>query len=145
MTPQNPDFVAMVEASFAAQAMMRTLGATLQKVAPGAVTIAAPVLAAATQQHGLAHAGLSFAIGDSAGGYAALSLQPKGYEVLTSEMKIHLLAPAQGDRLVATGTVIRAGRRLVIVRADIVAEQGARETLVATLLGTIVPVQARSG
>ena len=142
MTPKNPDFAATVRASFAAQAMMRTLGAELVAVDPGRVTIAAPILPLATQQHGIGHAGLSFALGDSAGGYAALSLQPPGTEVLTSEMKIHLLAPARGDRLIATGTVIRPGRRLVIVRADVVAVEAGRETLAATLLGTIVPVGA---
>jgi acyl-coenzyme A thioesterase PaaI-like protein len=62
--------------------------------------------------------------------------------VVTSEMKIHLLAPGRGARLIATGTVIRAGRRLVVARADVVAVAAGRETPVATLLGTIVPVAA---
>lgn len=142
MTPANPDFADAVRHSFARQAMMATLGAELVAVDPGRVAIAAPVLAAATQQHGHAHAGLTFAIGDSAAGYAALSVQPAGVEVLTAEMKIHLLAPARGDSLIATGTVLKAGRRLVVVRADVVAVQDGRETHAATLLGTIVPVRA---
>jgi uncharacterized protein (TIGR00369 family) len=142
MIPRNPDFAETVRTSFARQAMMATLGAGLVAVEPGRVVIAAPILPAATQQHGVGHAGLTFALGDSAGGYAALSLQPEGVEVLTSEMKIHLLAPARGERLVATGTVLRAGRRLVIVRADVMAVEAGRETLAATLLGTIVPVAA---
>jgi uncharacterized protein (TIGR00369 family) len=99
MKPRNPDFEAALRASFAAQAMMRTLGAELVAVSPGRVAIAAPILPAATQQHGYAHAGATFALGDSAAGYAALSLQPAGVEVLTSEMKIHLLAPGRGARL----------------------------------------------
>jgi Thioesterase superfamily len=47
---------------------------------------------------------------DSACGYAALTLMPEDAEVLTVELKVNLLAPASGDRVVAQGEVIRAGR-----------------------------------
>jgi len=138
--PRNPDYAETVRASFARQAMMTTIGAQIVSLAPGRVEIEAPVDPAFGQQHGLAHAGLSFAIGDSAAGYAALSLMPPGHEVLTSEMKIHLLAPAKGERLIARGEVIRPGKRLVIVRADIHARTGGTLDHVATLLGTMVPM-----
>lgn len=139
-TPRNPDYAEAVKASFARQAMMRTMGAEIIALAPGLVEIAAPIRPAFGQQHGLAHAGFTFALGDSAAGYAALSLMPAGQEVMTSEMKIHLLAPGAGTRLVARGEVIRPGRRLVIVRADLHAEGDRERRHVATLLGTIVPV-----
>jgi len=129
-----------IRRSFDAQALMRTLGAEMIEIASGRCRIAAPILPGATQQHGYAHAGLTFAIGDSAAGYAALSLMPDGSEVLTSEMKIHLLAPGRGTRLVATGSVVKPGRRLMVVRADVVAEIGDETVPVATLLGTMVPV-----
>lgn len=139
--PLPPEAETRVRDSFAAQAMMRTAGAGIVALAPGRCTLSAPIAPGFTQQHGFAHAGLSFLLGDTACGYAALSLQPEDREVLTSEMKIHLLAPAIGTRLEARGEVIRAGRRLVVTRADIFAldETGA-ETLTGTLLGTIVPV-----
>ena len=62
----------------------------------------------ALQQHGAGHAGLAFSLGDSAAGYAALSVMAAGSEVMTVEMKINLLSPALGDRLVAEGRVLRA-------------------------------------
>ncbi|MET4101308.1 uncharacterized protein (TIGR00369 family) [Roseovarius sp. MBR-78] len=136
----SPQVAARVCDSFAAQAMMATLGARLVEVASGRVRIEAPILPGSRQQHGFAHAALSFAIGDSAAGYAALSVMPEGHEVLTTEMKIHLLAPAKGDLLVATGRVIRAGRRLVIVQADVHALEGGRESHVALLTGTMIPL-----
>ena len=129
-----------IRESFAAQAMMATLGARLVEVARGRVRIEAPILPGSRQQHGFAHAGLSFAIGDSAAGYAALSVLPEGHEVLTTEMKIHLLAPAMGDLLVAGGRVLRPGRRLVIVEADIHAVADGREAHVARLMGTMMPL-----
>ena len=92
------------------------------------------------QQHGYAHAGLAFALGDSAAGYSALSVMAAEAEVLTTEMKINLVAPAAGARLIATGEVVKPGRRLVVVRARVEAEgdSGARR-LVAVLQGTMIP------
>ena len=139
---RTPAFREIVKDSFARQGLMRTLGAEITEIGPGRCTITAPIRPETAQQHGFAHAGTTFALGDSACGYAALSLQEEGVEVLTSEMKIHLLAPATGARLVARGEVLRAGRRLVVARADVFAETGGDSGHVATLLGTIVPVQA---
>jgi uncharacterized protein (TIGR00369 family) len=141
VTPADPSFEAAVRASFGRQGMMATLGAELIEVAPGRAVIAAPIRPETGQQHGYAHAGLGWTIGDSAAGYAALSLMPPGGEVLTVEMKINLLAPAAGARLVAEGRVVRAGRRLTVVASEVWAEaaDGARRH-VATMLGTMIPL-----
>jgi len=131
---------AKVRASFVRQTMMATLGAELTDLAEGATTITAPILPGSQQQHGAAHAALTFAIGDSAAGYAALTLFPLEAEVLTVEMKINLLRPALGDRLVAKGRVIKPGRRLTIVQAEVFAEQGdTPPKQVALLQGTMIP------
>ncbi|RVT87449.1 PaaI family thioesterase [Rhodobacteraceae bacterium CCMM004] len=116
--------------------MMATLGARLERVAPGRVVITAPVLETSLQQHGTAHAALTFAIGDSAAGYAALSVMDPDVEVVTAEIKINLLAPARGPLLTAEGRVVRAGRRLVVVAATVSDPTGD----VALLQGTMVPV-----
>ena len=129
-----------IAASFARQSLMTTLEAELLEVAAGRVTVAAPLLEGFRQQQGVGHAGVTFALGDTAAGYAALSLMPEGREVMTVEMKINLLAPASGRRLVATGEVLRAGRRLVVVRAGVVVEREDRTVAVAELLGTMIPV-----
>ena len=129
-----------IAASFARQSLMTTLQAELLEVAPGRVVIAAPLLPGFRQQQGAGHAGVTFALGDTAAGYAALSTMPEGREVLTVEMKINLLAPALGAALIATGEVLRAGRRLVIVRAGVVAERDTGTARVAELLGTMIPV-----
>lgn len=126
--------------SFARQSLMATFGAELARVAPGEVDIAAPILPGARQQQGFAHAGLTFAIGDSAAGYAALSLLPEDQEVVTVEMKINLIAPATGDKLLACGRVIKPGRRLSVVAAEVFALTGGQRKTVAVLQGTMMPV-----
>ena len=82
---------------------MRTMEARIDRIAPGRVVLSMPVTSAIDQQHGFAHAGATFALGDSAAGYAALSLMEPGTEVLTVEMKVNLIAPAAGTRLIAEG------------------------------------------
>ena len=131
-----------VRESFAKQTMMQTLGAEIIDVQPGLVRVTAPVLPGAMQQQGFGHAGLTFSIGDSAAGYAALSMLPPEVDVVTSEIKINLLAPARGDRLIATGRVVKPGRRLCVVTAEVHAETDVAAKLIAILQGTIVPVPA---
>ncbi|MCZ4367770.1 PaaI family thioesterase [Sulfitobacter dubius] len=131
-----------VRESFAKQTMMQTLGAEIIDVQPGLVRVTAPVLPGAMQQQGFGHAGLTFSIGDSAAGYAALSMLPPEVDVVTSEIKINLLAPARGDRLIAAGRVVKPGRRLCVVTAEVYAETDGAAKLIAILQGTIVPVPA---
>ena len=94
-----------VTKSFARQSIMKTFGAEMVVVEPGHVEITAPILPGSQQQHGYAHAGLIFALGDSAAGYAALTMMEEGFEVLTAEMKINLLAPGRKGPLRAVGHV----------------------------------------
>ncbi|KIN63809.1 putative Phenylacetic acid degradation protein PAAI [Sulfitobacter noctilucicola] len=126
--------------SFARQSMMETFGATLIDVSAGLVRISAPILPGSRQQQGFGHAGLTFSIGDSAAGYAALTMLPLTSEVVTAEIKINLLAPARGERLIATGRVVKPGKRLCVVTSEVHAEADGKSTLIAILQGTMVPV-----
>lgn len=128
-----------VRDSFSRQTMMTTLGASIASVEAGRVVILAEAAPHLAQQQGFAHGGLTFAIADSAAGYAALSVMPPGTEVMTIEMKINMLAPAQGI-LRAEGRVVRAGRRIVVVTAEVTS--GGKS--VALLQGTMIPVEGAS-
>ncbi len=136
----DPQIAAKMQTSFATQSMMQTMGAELIATGPGTCVIAAEVAPHLRQQQGYSHAALAFAIADSAAGYAALSLMPPEADVLSVEIKINLLSPGSG-RLVAEGRVIKPGRRLVIVAADVWAEEPDRPRRhVAVLQGTMIPV-----
>jgi len=140
---KDPAFAERVRSSFDRQRFMGTLGARLGRVAPGEVDIELPVAEALTQQHGFVHAGALASVLDSAAGYAALTLMLPGAAVLSIEFKINLLEPARGTSIVARGRVVRAGRTINVCRADAVALDGGRETLVATLTGTMMCVEGR--
>ena len=129
-----------VTRSFESQSMMKTLGARIHKVEKGKVTIEAPLLPSTLQQQGYVHAGLTFSIGDSAAGYAALTLLPKDQEVMTAEIKINLLAPADGELLRAEGRVVKRGKRLVVVTSEIHALKDGKKKLIAIMQGTMISV-----
>lgn len=124
---------------------MHTLSASLESVAPGLVEIALTPGSAVSQQHGFVHAGALAAIADSAAGYAALSLMPPGVGVLTTEFKINLLAPAAGERILARGRVIKAGRTLTLAQTEVFSHTAGQEKLVALLTATLMTVEGREG
>jgi uncharacterized protein (TIGR00369 family) len=126
MKGENAGYEDRIRASFAKQGLMSTLGATLTKVAPGFVEIAIRPAAAISQQHGFVHAGAVSAIADSAAGYAVLSLMPPDRGVLTAEFNINLVAPAAGERIVARGRVIKAGRTLTLAQTEVFAGEADR-------------------
>jgi uncharacterized protein (TIGR00369 family) len=110
---------ARIRASFDAQGLMATLGATLALVHDGEVHIALPFSAALTQQRGFVHAGAITSVVDSACGYAALTRAPPGHEVVTVEFKVNFMRPALGERFVAVGRVHSAGRTLAVCVGEV--------------------------
>ena len=133
------DIFTKVVLSFESQEFMQTIGAKLDSVDEGKVIISVELKPNLMQQNCFGHAGVTFAIGDSAAGYAALTKMGKHQEVLTSEMKIHLMSPADGKMLKAVGSVLKAGKRLFVVQSNIYSVGEKKEKLIATMLGTMVP------
>ena len=142
-TPADPDFASRVRDSFARQGIMGLIGARLTRVEPGLVHIALPFRPDLTQQHGFFHAGVSSTIADSAGGYAGYTLFPADSSVLTVEFKINLLAPADGESLLATGRVKRAGRTLTICEIEVEAIKGGQAKTCALGLQTLMCMAGR--
>lgn len=138
---RNPSFAEEVKKSFAAQSIMQLIGAELTLVEPGVVEISLPYRKDLTQQDGYLHAGIITTIADSAAGYAAFSILPAGSGVLSVEFKVNLLRPAQGESFLARAEVLKPGKTLTVVRADVFAIQEAERTLIATMLGTMFRTQ----
>jgi uncharacterized protein (TIGR00369 family) len=136
--PSNPSFATEVRNSFARQAVMTTIGAELVSVAPGAVQISLPYRSDLTQQNGYLHAGIVTTIADSACGYAAYTLMPPKSAVLSVEFKVNLLRPAKGEEFLAIAEVLKPGRTLTVVRADVFANPTSERVHVATMLGTMM-------
>ena len=126
--------------SFVRQGFMRTIGAVLESVAPGTVTITCDFHERLTQQHGLLHGGVLASLVDVACGYAALSMLPADREVLTVEFKIHFLKPAKTDRLIAVGQVVQSGRTLTVCEGSVF--DATRTRMLARMTATMMAVDA---
>ena len=121
---------------------MRTLGARLESVESGVVTITCGFEEGLTQQHGAFHGGVIASLVDVACGYAALSMMPEDREVLTVEFKVHFLKPAKTDRVIAVGQVVQSGRTLTVCEGSVF--DATRTRMLARMTATMMAVPAGS-
>ncbi len=142
--PRDPDWDKKVRDSFARQTVMTTIGARIAALKPGYCEIELPFRRDLCQQHGFLHAGITTTIADSAAGYAAFSLMPRGSSVLTVEFKVNLMAPAAGDVFLGRGRVIKPGRTLLAVEAEVIARGPDGEKAVAQMLATMMCLADRA-
>jgi uncharacterized protein (TIGR00369 family) len=134
--------VERIRQSFDRQGFMRSLGASLEAVEPGAVTITCAFNEHMTQQHGLMHGGVLASLADVACGYAALTMMPADREVLTVEFKINFLKPAKTDGVIAVGQVIQSGRTLTVCDGTVF--DATRTRVLAKMTATMMAVDAPS-
>jgi len=122
---------------------MRLIGAEMPVIEAGYTEIHLPFKAEISQQHGFVHGGVVGMIADSAAGYAANTLTPADTSVLTVEYKLNLVAPADGERLVARGEVVKPGRTLIITKAEVFAIRDGKWTLCALMQQTIMAMHGK--
>ncbi len=139
----DPEFADRVRASFAKQHAMDLIHATLPVVEPGLTEIHLPHWTGVEQQHGFVHGGVVGMIADSAAGYAAMTLVSASASVLTVEYKMNLVAPADGEKLIARGKVVRPGRTLVVTQAEVFAVKDGKEKLCALMQQTIMVMHGK--
>ena len=140
---QDPHFAERIRASFAQQQAMTLIGASMAVVEPGYTEIHLPHKPEITQQHGYIHGGVVGMIADSAAGYAAMTMVPATASVLTVEFKMNLLAPADGEKLIARGQVVRSGRTLIVTKAEVFAVKDGKESLCALMQQTIMVMHGK--
>ena len=138
LQPRDPDWDAKVRASFARQTFMQTIGGQLTALAPGACEIELPFRGDLCQQHGFLHGGVVTAIAANAGGYAAFTLMPPGTSVVGVEYKLNLFAAPKGERVRAKGRVLRPGRTLHAVQAELEAVEGGEWRPFGRMLATMM-------
>lgn len=139
--PQNPDFQAAVAEYVAAQDYLAYIGVTLARVEPGAIDYRVPFRPELGQQDGFFHGGVIGGIAEAVMGAAAFSLVAAGQNVVGASYTLNLLSPGLGETLVARGTVLKPGRRLIVCRADVfVLGNGTPEKACAAAQGAMAVV-----
>jgi uncharacterized protein (TIGR00369 family) len=89
------------------------------------------------------HGGVTAFLVDNSTTIAASTMIQQGQAVLTAEYKLSLLAPGLGERLVCRARVIKAGKILSVVAADVFSVTGAEEKHTATALATIAVIASK--
>ena len=140
----DPHFAERVHDSFARQNAMTLIQASMPVIEHGRTEIHLPHWSGVEQQHGFVHGGVVGMIADSAAGYAAMTMVSPTASVLTVEYKMNLMAPADGDHLIARGKVVRAGRTLIVTQAEVFAVKNGQETLCALMQQTIMVMHGKS-
>ncbi len=141
--PSDPHFERRVRDSFARQGIMSHVGAEMIGVEAGRCEIHLPYGDHVSQQHGFFHGGIVATIANSAAGYAGFSLMPAAAGVLTVEFKINLVAPADGELLIARGSVVRPGRTLTVSHAEVTVRKDGHERVCAILQQTLMMIMGR--
>lgn len=143
MKPKNPDYKQTVLDEFKAQKFMELIGAKVTVIEPGRCEIEVSYKEKLSQHHGFFHAGIIGTLADNASGFAAYTFIEKGGSIVTSEYKINFLSPGVGEKIVARGSVLKAGKTLIVCRSDVYDIKNGIEKLCATSLSTMVEIKGR--
>ncbi|MBX7224467.1 MAG: PaaI family thioesterase [Chitinophagales bacterium] len=120
---------------------LQHIQAKLGEIKDGYCSIELPIQDFHLQQDGFVHAGVQATIADHACGIAASTVMPEGKIPLSIEFKVNMLRPAVGERLVAIGTVLKAGKTIVVTEGEVWAYQGEQKKLTAKMQATMAVVE----
>jgi uncharacterized protein (TIGR00369 family) len=142
---QNDDALALdqaIRSALDAQGFLHHMGARVDEVAHGKVVMSVGRRPELLQQHGFFHGGVVAFLVDNATTAAAGTVIDRAMQTcLTAEYKLNIVAPALGDRLACTASVVKPGRRLTIVEARVHSHAGDKVKLVAIALATIANIE----
>jgi len=111
----------------------RLLGIELDEVSSGTATLGLTIRKQLTQNHGVVHGGAIASLIDTATAFAIISLLTPRERVTTVDLTISYLRPLTEGRVTAVARVLRAGKRLFVVSAEVLDKDG---KLATTALST---------
>lgn len=126
-----------VEAAREAVPFLKLLGIQVETVGPGVATLLLPVREELKRNDGIVHGGAIASLVDSAFAFAIIPLLAENERTTTVDLTIHYLRPLSGGVAKAAARVVRAGRRVITVSAEVFDEN---EKLAATALSTYLRI-----
>jgi uncharacterized protein (TIGR00369 family) len=115
----------------------KLLGIEVEDVSPGIATLGFAIRDNLKQNNGVVHGGAIASLVDTATALAIISLLPPDEKATTADLTISYLRPLRNGRAHAIARVIRAGRRLIVVSAELVDDEG---KIIATALTTYIKI-----
>jgi acyl-CoA thioesterase len=111
----------------------KLLGIELVSTAVGEAVLAMPLHEGLKQDSGVVHGGAIASLIDSATAVAIMTMLASGERVTTIDLTVSYLRPLTQGRAVASARVLRIGRRIISVSAEVHAQA---TTVAATALST---------
>ena len=118
----------------------KLLGIKLDAVEPGDATLSLQIRDDFKQNAGIVHGGVIASLIDSATAFAILPLLNADERTTTVDLTISYLRPLTAGSIVARAKVLRAGRRLIVVSAELFGDGG---NLAATALSTYIRLPSK--
>lgn len=138
----NPGYKKRVQNYLERQHFMRHINFVLNVIEEGQTEGWLEIHQMHKQQNGFVHGGVIATLADITAGFAAYTLVPEEYHVVTGEIKISYLSPGIGDRLYAKGWVLKQGHKMNFCEAEVWSINNGEKKLIAkasTSMITIFP------
>jgi uncharacterized protein (TIGR00369 family) len=142
--PANPDYARLMRLGERLQTVIEFVGMRLAGFGPGWAEMEVDYRRDITNEMGPVHGGILATLADTAAGFASYSLVAAGENTLTVSYAINFLAPALGGVVVARAQVLKPGRTILVVGADVIASEGGVEKACASFTGTFMRVKDTS-
>ena len=126
-----------IQNSFDQQGLLTSIGAKITSLKEGELKVSCPYSNKMTQQNGYFHAAIITSIVDVACGYAANTVMPLEADVLTVEYKVNFLRSTKAAQIIATGMVIKSGKRLVVCEGQVIDSDN---RIIAKMIATLIPI-----
>ena len=111
----------------------KLLGVEIESVEPGHAVLSMKIRDELKRNGGIAHGGAVAALIDSAMAFAIMPILAADERSLTVDLTIHYLRPVSEGSARASARVVRAGKRVITVSAELFDSQ---EKLAATAIST---------
>jgi len=121
------------ESVFKTIPFVQLVGMQLFEIKPGEATVLLEMRDELRQPHGLLHGGATASLIDTATAFAVVTVLAKGEKASTVDLTVHYMRPVSEGTITCLAKVLRAGRKLLTVSAEVVNDEG---KLVATALST---------
>ncbi len=111
------------------------LGIEVVELASGFAKLSLVIKDELKRNYGIVHGGAIASLIDSATAFATLTLIEAGQRTTTIDLTVNFLRPLSSGRATAIAKVVRGGKRIVVVSAEVQDDAG---KLVATALSTYI-------
>ena len=125
--------IGRIKKAMATVPFAKFLGIELDEFGNGSATLGLNIRKELKQNNGVVHGGATASLIDTATAFAILSVLEPTERVTTVDLTISYLRPLTVGRITAVARVLRAGRRLIVVSAEVFDKDG---KLASTALST---------